>query len=218
MSARRGVEIHNGYVVIGDAQRILLGTEASPITQGVAGQTVVSAFINAIALGGNVHAGEFGAIATVTRTGEVHGLRALGEVAAGVVVTGTVRGAIIQTSMNALSAIVSAGYQWEGLRVNMYAEATSIMNAPIYGIHVNNYITSAPLSNYYFQRMSENGGVTVEACFYVSVGGAGDITRLMVLAGTHTAWQSTGTPVGPAAGWIAVSVAGVDKAIQLYSV
>jgi len=219
MSAR-GIEIHNGELIFpeGMPPELHLGTEASPLTQLEAAQTVISAFINATALGGNVHAGEFGVIATVTRAGEVHGLRAVGEVAGGIVVTGTVRGAIIQTFMNALSEIVSAAYQWEGLRVNMYAEATSVMNAPIYGIHVNNYITSAPLSNYYFTRFSENGGVTVEALAYVSVGGAGDITNLFVLAGTHTAWAGAGDKTGGAnAGWIRVNVAGTTKYIQLYT-
>ncbi|GAH42974.1 unnamed protein product [marine sediment metagenome] len=146
--SERGIEIHNGEVVFpeGMPQTLHLGTEASPLTQGEAEQTIVSAFINATALGGSVHGGQFGAIATVTRTGDIHGLHVLGSVAAGgVVVSGHVRGLYVHTTMEPLAEILDATYTWEGIRVNMYAEATSVMNAPIYGIHVNNYITSGDL-------------------------------------------------------------------------
>lgn len=212
--SERGIEIHNGQIVFpeGMPQELHLGTEASPITQGEAGQIVVSAVINALALGGAVVAGLFKAIGSVSLTGSLTGVKGYTSVSAGIVVTGYNYGLHSNQDVLAAGQVTTI---MDGIRIEQYVQ-TGGLTFTVHGIFISNYIQTQPSANYFFQRMSENGGVTVEAAFYISVGGAGDIEDLFVLAGTHSAWSGEGNKIGVAHGWIKCRVAGVDRYIQLY--
>jgi len=150
---------------------------------------------------------------TVDYTGEVFVSNPIAEVADGITVTGAMRAVYAQTFVGAGSEVT--GY-WEGIRVNMWADATSTTLA-ISAIHVNNYIEVAPTGNYFFADLRENAGIIVTAAINVGIGAATDITNLFRL-GTidKTAWNSVTDPPGAARGRIAVEVAGTQRYIQLY--
>lgn len=214
--SERGIEVHNGKVIIpGDAMKQLqLGTWASPLTQVEAGQIVVSAVVNAIALGGDVHGGYFGVKASVSLTGDLRGARARATVNDGIVVTGSVYGAVIETEVLGAGEITA---YYEGLRIENYVEAGADISAVAhYSIFIANYITSEP-SSYSFIRMSENGASTVRSVFMVSRGGAClDISYIFELTGSNpSAWSGSGTVSG-AAGHLKIRVGAQDKYIALY--
>lgn len=212
--SERGIEIHNGEIVFpeGMPQTLHLGTDASPLAQGEAGQVVLSGVINVTALGGTVYAAFFKAIGSVTATADLIGARGATTVNAGIVITGYAYG------LHSNQEVLAAGQVTEimdGIRIEQYVQ-TGGLTFTVHGIFISNFIQEQPSANYFFQRMSENGGVTVEAAFYISVGGTGDITDTFVLAGTHTAWSGEGNKIGVAHGWIKCRVGGVVRYIQLY--
>jgi len=212
----RGMEIHNGYIAIpeGMAQDVHLGTESSPLTQGEAGQIVVSAIVNATALGGTVKAGEFMVIASVSLTGNLESLRAKTTINDGITVTGTVFGARIGVEVLG-AGIVSASY--EGIRLEMSSAAGAAMNVGIYGIFISNYIPGTLGSvAYHMLRLQENSTARVQSFIYCR-GGPGGVDYAFVLHGgpPGDAWRSTESPTG-AGGFIKVLVGGVARWIQLY--
>jgi len=214
----RGIEIHNGQVVFpeGMPQEFHLGTEASPLTQGEAAQIVVSAFINAIALGGVVVAGFFAAIASVSLTGELRALRARATVNDGIVVTGSVYGAYIETEV--LGAGEITGGYYEGLRIENYVEAGADISAlQHYSIFIVNQISSQP-ATYSFIRMSENGPCTIASVFHIYKGAACiDVEYLFHLDGTPTAWISSGGALTGEAGSLKIRIGSDVRYIQLYT-
>lgn len=187
-----------------------------PIAQYEVGQRLHEVVLAVNALGGAgpalPRAGYFAAqvVAAVTVL-NIAALSARMQVPSGIVVTGDTYGVHIEQEL--VDGEITG--TWEGIRLEMYSDATAVINT-VMGIFMTNYIQAAPVGNYFFQRMSENGGQTVTAGFYLSVGGAGDITNLFYLAGTHTAWSAAVDPPGAALGRIAVNVAGVQRYIQLY--
>ena len=211
----RGIEIHNGQVVFpeGMPQTFHLGTEASPLTQGEAGQIVVSAVINAIALGGDVKAGLFRVNFTVSMTGNPYVLHAIADVKDGIVITGSLRTAYIQSFLGNASQVA---YLWEGMRVNMSADAAAIINA-LSSIIVNNVVNVQPTARYCFLDLREHGAITVDAGIYVGIGVACDMTNLFELIDNKTAWSSGENVPGGAAGRIAVMVGAQQRYIQLYA-
>lgn len=193
------------------------GTEAVPITQFEAAQIPVQAFINVIALGGNVHGGLFGVTATVSLTGDINVVRASFTVNNAIVVTGDVCG--IKSEVSALgTGGLLAGKAFQGMRIDLYAEAGALPRV-VYGIFMTNYLLCAQPTNYYFIRLSENGSVTVQAAMFVRMGGTSDMTNLFNLfhwAGACTAWDTTANPPGAMHGRIAVLVEGIQHYIPLY--
>ena len=212
----RGIEIHDGHIVIpaGEINKIALGTEALPITQQEAGQVVVSAVINATALGGAVKAGNFGIIATVNLIGDLQSLRSKVTINDGITVTGSTAGARIATEL--LGTGINAG-RLEGLLIEMSSSAGSETTTTVYGIFISNYNlgTQSP-NNYAFLRLQENGTYTIQWGIYMRAG-PGGIEYFACLHGTNNAWASTGSPTVQA-GWIRVQAGGVEKWIALYSV
>ncbi len=211
----RGIEIHNGYLDLpeGMPQTLHMGTEASPLTQGEASQIVLSAVVNALALGGTIVAGLFEVIGSVNLTGHLRGLRAITVVNAGIVVTGDASALKVEQEVHAAGQVTAV---MDGIRIEQYIP-TGGLSFTVHGIFISNFIQTQPSANYYFTRFSENGGVDVEGVLYCSIGGGGTIENLFVLAYTHNAWAGTGDKSGqPNAGWIKVKVAGVERYIQLY--
>jgi len=211
----RGIEIHNGEVVFpeGMPQTLHIGTETTPLTQGEAGQIVISAVINAIALGGDVEAGAFIVNATISMTGSPRALYAKMDIEAGVVVTGYTRGAFIETNINALGESTS---YWSVLKLDMWADATAIVNQ-LSAIYLSNYVQVQPIYRYTFLDVRENAAVTVDCFAYVGIGAAADITNLFVLPSLKTAWSHATPPPGAVVGRIAVEVGGVQRYIGLYN-
>jgi len=183
-----------------------------PIAQYEAGQRLHEVVLAANALGGAARAGYFACQVVAAAVGTIAALHARMQVPSGIVVTGDTYGVHIEQEL--VDGTITG--TWEGIRLEMYSDATAVI-ANVYGIFMTNYIQSAPVGNYYFQRMSENGGVTVDAAFYISVGGAGDITNLFYLAGAHTAWSAVTVPPGAQVGRIAVNVGGVQLYIPLWN-
>ncbi len=213
--SERGIEIHNGEVVFpeGMPQTLHIGTLASPLTQGEAAQVVVSAVINALALGGAIVAGLFSVHGSVSLTGSLRGLHVRTIVDAAIVVTGYNYGIHIEQEVHAAGQVTD---MTEGIRIEQYIP-TGGLTSSVYSIRISNFIQTAP-SSYHFMRFSENGGVTVTAAFYISIGGGGDITNLFRLLSNTTAWNVAGDITGGAnAGFIKCNVGGVDKYIQLYT-
>jgi len=202
-------------------QTLHLGTESSPLTQGEASQIVLSAVINAIALGGSVEAAIFAVIASVNLTGILTGLRAEATVNDGITVTPTggahtdaVFGAVINTEILGAGII---GGRWEGLRINISSAAGSESQSAVHGIFISGYnLGTQAANNYYFFRAQENGSYTVRYCFYLR-GGTGGIDYFACLHGDMDAWNALGTP-GTASGWIRLMAGGLERWIQLYSV
>jgi len=193
--------------------KIELGTSAVPITQSVAGQIVVSAVVNAIALGGTVVAGYFGAKASVSLTGDIKGIRAGATINDGITVTGSLYGIYVETEVLG-TGIVTAYY--EGIRIENYVESGADISAVAhYSIHIANSIGSQP-SSYSFIRMTENAASTVRSVFYVGKGGACvDISYVFELDGVPSAWGSSQTITGQA-GFLKVRMGAADKYIALY--
>jgi hypothetical protein len=221
--SERGIEIHNGEVVFpeGMPQTLHMGTEASPLTQGEASQIVLSAVINAIALGGSVEAAIFIAIASINLTGILTGLRAETIVNDGVTVTPTgglhtdsVFGAVITTEILGTGII---GGRWEGLRINISSEAGSESQSALQGIFISGYnLGTQSVNSYHMLRMQENGSYQIHAMFYLR-GGTGGVNYFAILHGNHDAWNALGAPATQS-GWIKCDVGGLDRWIRLYSV
>lgn len=221
--SERGIEIHNGQVIFpeGMPQEFHLGTEASPITQGEAGQIVVSAVINALALGGSVEAAVFAVIASINLTGILTGLRAETIVNNGVTVTPTggahtdaVYGAVITTEILGTGIV---GGRLEGLRINISSELNTETQSAVHGVHVSGYNLGAQsITDYYFFRGQENGTYVVNYCFYLR-GGVNGINYFAMLHGDTAAWNPLQNP-GTESGWIRLTVGGLTRWIQLYSV
>ncbi len=159
----RGIEIHNGYLDLpeGMPQTLHMGTEASPLTQGEAGQIVLSAVINAIALGGNVAAGIFIVVASVSLTSDLKGLRAGVTVNDGVTVTasGAALNAVFGAQINVeiLGDGIVTG-RTEGLRIEMSSALGSETTSAFEGIFISNYnLGTQQALGYYMLRMQENG-------------------------------------------------------------
>jgi len=217
----RGIEIHNGELVFpeGMPPELHLGTEASPLTQLEAAQVVISAVINAIALGGNVEAGIFKVIASASLTGDLKGLRAGVTVNDGVTVTpsGAALNAVFGAQINV--SILGTGIvtgRVEGLRIEMSSALGSETQSAFEGIFISNYNLGTQQPNgYYFIRMQENGTYTVHYAFYIRPG-VGGIDYLAFLHGVHPAWNVVGTP-SVETGWIKLLVGGIDRWLKLYS-
>ncbi|MBA7680443.1 hypothetical protein ES703_88759 [subsurface metagenome] len=215
MSAR-GIEIHNGYLDLpeGMPQTLHMGTDGTPLEQGVADQIIVSAVVNAVALGGAVKAGQFMVIASVSLTGNLESLMAQSIINDGITVTGTVFGARIKAQV--LGAGVAAA-SFEGLRLELSSAAGASFNQGVYGIFISNYIPGTLVSPvYHMIRLQENGTVRLQSFLYCRAGGGG-VDYAFVLHGgpPGDAWRSTESPTG-AGGFIKVLVGGVPRWIQLY--
>ncbi len=214
--SERGIEIHNGEVVFpeGMPQTIHIGTLALPLTQGEAAQVVLSAVINALALGGAVYAGLFSVHGSVSLTGSLTGLRARTVVDAAIIVTGYAYGIHIEQEVHAAGQLTLT---MDGIRLEQYVPTGGLTHT-VHGIFITNYIQEQPSSNYYFMRCAENGGVTLDACMMFSLGSGSDATLFLHLASANTAWSNADDKTGGAtAGWIKCNVGGVDKYIQLYT-
>lgn len=215
--SERGIEIHNGEVVFpeGMPQTLHIGTEASPLTQGEASQIVISAVINAIALGGTVKAGEFIVIASVDMTGNLYPLIAKSIVNDGITVSGFTFGALIETSILG-TGIVTAPGTWEGLRINMGMAAGAEILEGVRGIFLSGYnLGTIPASSYHFIRCQENGTVTVYCGLYFRAG-TGGIDYFALLHGDHDAWRANCAALTGITGRIRVHVGGMERWIQLY--
>ncbi len=189
------------------------GLPGARLTQYEAGQYLHQIALSGTALGGNFGAASYNVYADVTSTGVPRGLHVRMHVADGVVITGSTYGLHIEQEIVGTGEIT---IDYEGIRMEQYSPGTTTLNI-VYGIFMTNYIQSAPTS-YFFQRMSENGGVTVDAAFYISTGGGSDMTNLFYLPGANTAWNPAGDITGGAtAGFIQVWVGGIQKRIQLYT-
>lgn len=212
--SERGIEIHNGQIILpeGMPQEFHLGTLASPLTQGEAAQVVLSAVINALALGGAIHAGLFSVHGTVSLTGSLTGLHARTEVDAAIVVTGYAYGIHIEQEVFAAGQVTGL---MEGIRIEQYIPTGGI-TLTVHGIYISNYIQTSPTGDYYFIRCAENGGATVSAFMRFSLGGASDADHFMDLAGTESIWAAVGVPTGEG-GWIKIQVNSLDRYILLYS-
>lgn len=208
----RGIEIHNGELVFPDGMppTIHMGTEASPLTQYVAGQIVQSAIINAIALGGDVVAVYGRVDATVALTGNPAAVKAKMSISATIAVTGSIRGLLIEVDINTGG---SASDMMDGIRLDLYMEATASCPGNVAGIDMRNYVAGT-CGVYYFMYLQENVAALMTAAFYVRVQ---DMDNLFYLFPTvTTAWSQTGNPANQN-GWIKVSLAGNVRYIQLFS-
>jgi len=152
-------------------------------------------------------------VQAIAYTGNLQGINAISTLNAGVVVTGMVRGAFIETNINALAQSTS---YWSGIRIDMWASATAIVNQ-LSAIYLNNYVEVQPTSRYAFIDTRENAGITVDCFAYVGIGSAADITDLFVLPSLKTAWSHATPPPGAVVGRIAVNVGGVQRYIGLYN-
>lgn len=216
MSAR-GIEIHNGYLVFpeGMPQELHLGTEASPLTQGEAGQIVVSAVINALALGGTVEAGLFMVVGSVDLTGNLRGVHVKARVNDLITLTGWLFGVYIETEVLGTGTVTQA---LEGIRIEQYAPSGATVTETIYGIHIANSIEVAP-SAYSFIRLSENAASTVTSVLFIAKGGdCLGMTYFMEVIGTADGMfcSSSGTVSSPD-GFITVRIHQKDRYIALYS-
>ena len=212
--SERGIEIHNGEVVFpeGMPQTVHIGTETTPLTQGEAAQIVISAVINAIALGGVVEAGVFIVVGSVSLAGNLKGLRAGTIINDGITVTGELYGAHIEQTV--LGAGVNVG-RWEGLRIEMSSALGSTVGIA-HGIFMSNYnLGTLSADNYYFIRCQENGTATVHYGLYFRAG-TGGIDYFAMLHGDMDAWCATGHPTVQH-GWIKLMVGGVERWIMLYT-
>lgn len=197
-----------GYRI--EARRdVRVGTWSSKLTQAVAGQVLVEAAVDAIALGGAVTGGYFGVNASVSFTGTPRALRARMAVATGITVTGSTYGFHLEQEILGTGVVTAS---WEGIRLEMYSEAGT--TAPdMYGIFMSNYVAGTT-GLLYFMRLQENVAAQMEAAFYIRVV---DMDNLFYLFPTvTTAWAQTGNPANQN-GWIKVDLAGTIRYIRLYS-
>jgi len=193
---------------------IVAGTYAAPVTQVEAEQILISAFVSAVALGGEVMGGYVGVVAsTVDLTGNLTGFRARVAVT-DITLTGRVYGAQIQASVYGAGVISSV---FEGLHISLHTDAGVTMSGSMRGLYISGFCAVAH-ATYEMLRLEENGACTVTAMIGCYVG-AGAITYFLILSSTENAWNNTGDKTGghtTEAGWIKVCVNGYDKYIQLY--
>lgn len=214
MSEVRGIEIHNGEVVFpeGMPQTLHMGTEASPLTQGVASQIVVSAVINALALGGTVIAGLFKVIASVDLTGDLKGIHAYVAVNDGITLTGTVHGALIQ--MEILGSGKST-HNFYGLHIQMSTAVGAETEGAINGLYIMNYLVGTVAAAYDMVRLQENGSARIESFLFCRCG-TGGVDYFFKLFPNTDAWNATGYPADQS-GWVRVMVGGLVRYINLYA-
>ena len=212
----RGIEVHSGHIVIpaSEIRKLSMGTVASPLAQIEAGQIVVSAVINAVALGGNVKAGLYGVNISVNMTGSPIGLHTFANVLAGITLTGVLTGHLIQSDV--LDGSVVTG-EWNALRIEMYTHTGATVSLPAYAIFITNFLQSMP-ADYVFIRGSENGGGTMNSMMHWFLGAGSDADYYMQLSPqARTAWSYTGNP-SVQQGWLKIQVGSFDRWIALQSV
>ncbi len=188
--SERGIEIHNGSIIFpeGSPPELHMGTNASPLTQGVASQIVISAVINALALGGTVVAGLFKAIASVNFTGALRGLRIGTTITDGITVTGSSYG--IHLELEVLGTGVVTG-SWEGIRIELYNTAGTTLSSDVYGLFINNYQLGTITGSYHMVRLEENGTMIVDSVFFVGVTDAVNFLTLRPQTPSAGGWDLT---------------------------
>jgi len=219
MSAR-GMEIHNGSITFpeGSPPELHMGTEASPLTQGEAGQIVHSAVIDAGVLGGNVAASYNGVNVSADMTGNITTVEANSVVETDVALTGDLRG--IETHVQMLGTTASISGFTIGIQIGMYSQAGCTHTGDVFGIFINNYQLGTRGGSYSFIRMEENGTMILTQAFFV---GATDAQYFMTLRpGTCASggWDVT-TDVATSNGKVGILRIDTpvgDKAIQLYDI
>lgn len=217
----RGIEIHNGEIVFpeGMPQTIHLGTSASPLTQGEAGQIVISAVIDANALGGNIVASYNGVNITVAMAGNVSTIRDKATVE-GVVLTGDLVG--IHTEIEAIGADGEITGSFIGHKIELYSDNAGFpIGEDVFGIFVNNYnLATLGAGAYSLLRLEENGTMIVDNVLFVGVTDAKYFMALRPNTPASGGWDlTTDVATSNAKGGILRITTGVgDKAIQLYDI
>ena len=218
--AGRGIEIHNGKVVLpsGNIEQLSLGTWGAPIAQSIAAQIMVGAVIEAVAaLGGDIHGGYFGARVEVAYTGTIRGLRARASVLSNVALTGSLYGIHTEIELGGATSTISGVFV--GHTIEMYTEAGNVITGDVYGIHVNNY-NLATVGVYMMMRLEENGTAIPDAIIGIYVNDATYFIHLTPAVPAAGGWTNVGDRTAGsatnAAGWLLVDHQGADKYIQLF--
>lgn len=214
--SERGIEIHSGKIVIPGSQirQIQLGTWASPLTQTLAAQVIVSAVVNAIALGGAVYGAYFGVKGSITATADLVGAFIRAIVNTAVVLTGYVYG--LQVAVDVIGTATVSGVI-AGVTIEMYSEAGTTLSDPAYAIYISNYNLSTTIVNYSFIRMAENGSITLDSILQIHMGSTSDVTYFMQLSPAAKAgWGSTGAPANQS-GWLKIALGVNVRYIRLYT-
>jgi len=220
--SERGIEIHNGSVIFpeGSPPELHLGTEASPLTQGEAGQIVFSSVIDAGALGGDVAASYNGVNVSADMTGDITVLEANAVVETDVVLTGHLRG--IHTHVQVLGTSGEVTGHTIGHEIGMYSQAgCQHSSGNIMGFFLNNYLLGTKgIGTYTLLRMEENGTMIVNEAIFIGVTDAEFFLTLRPGTCSSGGWDMA-TDVATSnvkAGILRVSTTVGDKAIQLYDI
>lgn len=152
-------------------------------------------------------------VRAIASTEDLKTINAVTTLNAGVILTGKMYSAYIETNLNSTSQVTS---YYSALRIEMWAASDAIINQ-LSAIYMGNYIEVQPTSRYAFLDLRENAGITVGCFAYVGIGAAADITDLFVLPSNKTAWNATTPPPGTIQGRIAVNVSGVQRYLALHN-
>lgn len=213
----RGIEIHNGEVVFpeGMPQTLHMGTEALPLTQGEAAQIVLSAVINAVALGGNVAASYNRVNVSADMTGNIVTLEAKAIVNEDQTLTGNLKGLHVQAELLA-DGVVNGLV--EGATIYVFSAAGCELNSDVRVLYVAGYNLGAVIAGgtHEMIRIEENGTMIPDNILGVYTHDAVNFLHLSPAVPASGAWNADGDYTGSAAGYIRVSVGGT-RYIQLYA-
>ena len=216
MSAR-GMEIHNGSITFpeGSPPKLHMGTEASPLTQGEAGQIVHSAVINAGALGGNVAASYNRVNVSADMTGNIVTLESKAIVDEDQTLTGNLKGLHIQAQLMANGVVDGLV---EGATIYVFSAAGAELNSDVRVLYVAGYNLGAVIAGgtHEMIRIEENGTMIPDNILGVYTHDAVNFLHLSPAAPAGGAWNADGDVTGSAAGFIKVSCGG-NRYIQLYA-
>ena len=215
MSAIRGIEIHNGYIVIpGGIKGIIGGTWSSPIAEGVAGKAGIQIIISSVAISGISAGGYFGVKANnASGTLEIAGARARATVLTGITPGGRVSGLWVEVEVLG-NAVVSG--KMVGVRVELYVESGATITGDTHGIFVDNYIDSQP-TVYQMVRLEQNGSAIVKHMIAFYTGDAEYAFHFTPHTPTSLGWSLSDDKTGLTnAGWLRVDMQGTIKYVQLY--
>lgn len=205
--ATRGIEIHNGHVVMSRTLDIIAEQE-------VLDQKVITAILNASVLGGTLQALYGSVKSSVAMPGNLRCLRAESMILDGGIITGDLRGAYIRAVGRGAGQVAG---EFTGLFIELNTDAGVVMSGDAYAIHIGNMMGVAPTGTYDVIRLDENGGALIDNFISAHIAAGSNINYFLYTAQATNAWAAVDDKTGAAAGWIRVIIAGSVKYIQLYT-
>ena len=132
-------------------------------------------------------------------------------------VTGYAYGVYVELEVLGTGQLGSGGNDVNGIRVELYQEASATIGEHVMSIMVTNYMLGTITGSYFMMYLAENGDVTLQAWMHFLQGGTSDANYFISVAGVSSAWSPAGDKTGSSTGWLKVLTPGGPRYIQLYT-